>query len=84
MRTYGTIGFYTYKEYFKAGGNGFVIFGMAMMFLLAQLFASAGDYFLAQWQVYSFNISGKLIASTDLRPQLFILPIKNSFIANKL
>lgn len=51
MRTYGSVDLYVYKEYFKAGGRWYVALGVAMMFLLAQLFASAGDYFVAQWQV---------------------------------
>lgn len=49
MRTYGSVDCYVYKEYFKAGGKWCLIFKMGMMFLLAQLFASSGDYFVAQW-----------------------------------
>lgn len=51
MRTFGSVSFVVYKEYFKAGGNCFVIFIMGVMFLLAQLCASIGDYAIAQWYV---------------------------------
>lgn len=49
MRTYGSVECAVYKEYFKAGGNWCIIFNLGMMFLFAQFFASAGDYFVAQW-----------------------------------
>lgn len=49
MRTYGSVDLFVYKEYFKAGGNWCIIFNMACMYLLAQLFASGSDYFVAQW-----------------------------------
>jgi hypothetical protein len=38
-----------YKEYFKAGGNAFVIFVMFSMFALAQIAGSCADYWLTIW-----------------------------------
>ncbi|KAJ8920888.1 hypothetical protein NQ315_015681 [Exocentrus adspersus] len=49
MRTYGSVEFDNYKQYFSAGGNCCAIFIMVLLFLLAQALASGGDFFLAQW-----------------------------------
>ncbi|EFA04298.2 putative multidrug resistance-associated protein lethal(2)03659-like Protein [Tribolium castaneum] len=49
LRTQGSVECYIYKQYFKAGGKCWVIFGVVALFLGAQFFASTGDFFLASW-----------------------------------
>lgn len=48
-RAEGSIGMRIYKAYFKAGGGYFIVAIVLLFFLLAQLAASAGDYFLSYW-----------------------------------
>ncbi|XP_051160133.1 probable multidrug resistance-associated protein lethal(2)03659 [Leptopilina boulardi] len=48
-RTKGNVGGWVYGGYFRAGGNWCVIFFTCMLFILAQLAASGGDYFIAFW-----------------------------------
>lgn len=45
----GSLGFAVYKSYWKAGGGYFITFIILLSFLLAQGFASAGDFFLSYW-----------------------------------
>lgn len=52
QKSTGTIGAYVYKEYFRAGGNCCVIFMLFLLFLIAQLFASASDYFITYWYYF--------------------------------
>ncbi|CAG9860600.1 unnamed protein product [Phyllotreta striolata] len=49
MRTTGSVDFANYKAYFRAGANFCGIVCMIILFLLAQVIASGGDFFLAQW-----------------------------------
>lgn len=49
QRSTGSVGAYVYKAYLKAGGNWFIIFNVFLMFVLAQIAASAGDYFITYW-----------------------------------
>lgn len=49
QKSSGTVGGYVYKAYFKAGGNCCVIYTLFMLFVFAQVAASAGDYFLTYW-----------------------------------
>ncbi|KAG5892952.1 hypothetical protein JTB14_015003 [Gonioctena quinquepunctata] len=49
MRTTGSVDLVNYKEYFAAGANCCGIFIMILLFLLAQILASGGDFFLAKW-----------------------------------
>lgn len=49
QKSSGTVGGYVYKAYFKAGGNCCVIYLLFMLFVWAQIAASAGDYFLTYW-----------------------------------
>ncbi|CAH1183645.1 unnamed protein product [Phaedon cochleariae] len=49
IRTVGSVDFSNYVAYFRAGANCCGILLVILMFLLAQLLASSGDYFLAQW-----------------------------------
>lgn len=49
QRSTGSVGAYVYKAYFKAGGNFCVIFTLFFLFVLAQLFGSAADYFITYW-----------------------------------
>jgi hypothetical protein len=49
MRSSGHVGSWVYKGYLGAGVNccvGIVIF---VLFVLAQFFASAGDFFISEW-----------------------------------
>lgn len=48
-RTKGSVSSGVYKAYFAAGGNCCVIFTMFFSFVLAQIAASAGDYFITFW-----------------------------------
>ena len=48
-RAEGSIGMQIYKAYFKAGGGYCLVCIVLMFFLVAQLSASAGDYFLSYW-----------------------------------
>ncbi|XP_060518435.1 probable multidrug resistance-associated protein lethal(2)03659 [Cylas formicarius] len=45
----GTVNWSVYKTYILSGGNGCTIFLVLLTFLLAQAFASFGDYFLTYW-----------------------------------
>ena len=49
MRTKGNVGGWVYKGYFKAGGNWCVLFTIFLLCAGAQLAASGGDWFIAQW-----------------------------------
>ncbi|XP_062542390.1 probable multidrug resistance-associated protein lethal(2)03659 [Armigeres subalbatus] len=48
-RKEGSIGYGVYKSYFKASGGYIVITLLLMAFILSQLAASGGDYFLTYW-----------------------------------
>ncbi|XP_058066855.1 probable multidrug resistance-associated protein lethal(2)03659 [Anopheles bellator] len=45
----GSIGWDVYRAYFRASGGYFVVSAILFMFLLSQLCASGGDYFLTYW-----------------------------------
>lgn len=45
----GSIGLGLYKRYFSAGGGPFVLILTALAFVIAQISASCGDYFLSYW-----------------------------------
>uniref|UniRef100_A0A182KEI1 Multidrug resistance-associated protein lethal(2)03659 n=1 Tax=Anopheles christyi TaxID=43041 RepID=A0A182KEI1_9DIPT len=45
----GSIGYDVYKAYFNASGGNLVVGLILFMFLLSQLSASGGDYFLTYW-----------------------------------
>uniref|UniRef100_A0A182Q5F7 Uncharacterized protein n=1 Tax=Anopheles farauti TaxID=69004 RepID=A0A182Q5F7_9DIPT len=45
----GSIGYDVYRAYFKASGGNLVVALILFMFLLSQLSASGGDYFLTYW-----------------------------------
>lgn len=49
QKSTGSVGAYVYKAYFKAGGNCCVIFMLFFLFVMAQLFGSAADYFITYW-----------------------------------
>ena len=49
MRSSGHVGGWVYKGYFGAGGNCCIIFTIFVLFILAQFFASAGDFFISEW-----------------------------------
>ncbi|GLV41664.1 uncharacterized protein CBL_06893 [Carabus blaptoides fortunei] len=49
QRTKGHVSSAVYKAYFGAGGNVCVVFTMFLLFVVAQLLASAGDYFITFW-----------------------------------
>ncbi|XP_014296340.1 probable multidrug resistance-associated protein lethal(2)03659 [Microplitis demolitor] len=49
MRSKGSIGGHIYASYFKAGGNGCLIFMVLLLCILAQFAASSGDVFVAYW-----------------------------------
>lgn len=49
QKSTGSVGAYVYKAYFKAGGNCCVIFMLFFLFVAAQLFGSAADYFITFW-----------------------------------
>lgn len=48
-RTMGSVSTQVYKSYFKSGGNLCTIISLFLLFLLAQLAASSGDYFISHW-----------------------------------
>ncbi|XP_053594500.1 probable multidrug resistance-associated protein lethal(2)03659 [Microplitis demolitor] len=48
-RSRGSIGGHMYASYFKAGGNCCVLFILTLLFIVAQAFASVGDFFVAFW-----------------------------------
>lgn len=45
----GTVSGYVYRQYLSAGGNCFTVSLLLFQFILAQVAASAGDYFLTFW-----------------------------------
>ncbi|XP_055853123.1 probable multidrug resistance-associated protein lethal(2)03659 [Episyrphus balteatus] len=45
----GRIGLDLYKQYFRAAGGFLLFFVILMLFLVAQILASGGDYFLSYW-----------------------------------
>ncbi|XP_050098722.1 probable multidrug resistance-associated protein lethal(2)03659 [Anopheles aquasalis] len=45
----GSIGWDVYRAYFRAAGGHLIVLGILFMFLLSQLAASGGDYFLTYW-----------------------------------
>ncbi|XP_043284650.1 probable multidrug resistance-associated protein lethal(2)03659 [Venturia canescens] len=49
MRTKGSIGGHIYSSYLRAGGNWFVVIMVILLCAGAQLAASGGDYFIAEW-----------------------------------
>jgi len=49
MRTVGNVSGKVYTDYFRAGGNWYIIFIVAMLCIIAQFAASGSDFFLAQW-----------------------------------
>lgn len=48
----GTIKAKVYGEYFKSGGNWFMILMLVLSFLLSQSSANGGEYFLSYWYVF--------------------------------
>lgn len=48
----GTIKARIYGEYFKSGGNWFMILLLVLSFLLSQSSANGGEYFLSYWYYY--------------------------------
>ena len=48
-RAEGSIGMRIYRAYFKAGGGYCIVAIVLLFFLVAQMSASAGDYFLSYW-----------------------------------
>lgn len=52
QKSKGTVAGFVYKAYFKAGGNCCVITILFALFILAQICASAGDYFITYWYAY--------------------------------
>ncbi|XP_076255687.1 putative multidrug resistance-associated protein lethal(2)03659 isoform X3 [Rhynchophorus ferrugineus] len=49
QKSTGSVGMKIYAAYFKAGGNGFTIFIMFVLFLVAQVLGSGVDYFITVW-----------------------------------
>ena len=49
QRSSGHVGGWVYKGYFSAGGNCCVIFTIFILCVMAQFFASAGDFFISEW-----------------------------------
>lgn len=49
QKSTGSVGSYVYRAYFKAGGNCCIIFMLFFLFIVAQLFGSAADYFISYW-----------------------------------
>lgn len=49
QKSKGSVSAGVYKAYFGAGGNCCFIFFMFQLFVLAQVAASAGDYFITYW-----------------------------------
>lgn len=49
QKSIGSVGAYVYGAYFKAGGNCCIIFMLFFLFIAAQLFGSAADYFITYW-----------------------------------
>ena len=49
MRTVGNVSGKVYTDYFRAGGNWYITFIVAMLCIIAQFAASGNDFFLAQW-----------------------------------
>lgn len=45
----GSVASSVYKSYFKSAGNCCTLFCLFSLFVLAQLSASAGDYFISYW-----------------------------------
>lgn len=56
QKSKGTVAGFVYKAYFKAGGNCCVIATLFALFALAQIAASAGDYFITHWYVIIFVV----------------------------
>ena len=48
-KSVGSVSGYVYNTYLKSGGNYGIIFCVLMLFVLTQLAASAGDYFITFW-----------------------------------
>lgn len=48
-KSVGSVSGYVYSTYLKSGGNCCIIFTVLMLFILTQLAASAGDYFITFW-----------------------------------
>lgn len=48
-RSTGSVSAQVYKSYFRSGGHCCTIFIVFLLFVLAQLAASGGDYFLSYW-----------------------------------
>lgn len=51
QKSSGSVGAYVYRAYFKAGGNCCAILTLFSLFIIAQLFGSAADYFITYWYV---------------------------------
>ncbi|CAH0557608.1 unnamed protein product [Brassicogethes aeneus] len=49
QKSSGSVGAYVYKAYFSAGGNCCAIFTLFTLFIMAQIFGSAADYFITYW-----------------------------------
>jgi len=49
MRSTGSVAGKVYGNYFRAGGNWCIIFIITMLYILSQIAASGGDYFIARW-----------------------------------
>ncbi|XP_049822547.1 probable multidrug resistance-associated protein lethal(2)03659 isoform X1 [Aethina tumida] len=49
QKSSGSVGAYVYRAYFKAGGNCCAILTLFSLFIIAQLFGSAADYFITYW-----------------------------------
>ena len=49
MRTKGSIGGHIYSAYLNSGGNWCVVIIILLLCIGAQLAASGGDYFIAEW-----------------------------------
>lgn len=51
QKSSGSVGGYVYKAYLAAGSNCCITFCVFLLFIITQLAASAGDYFITYWYV---------------------------------
>uniref|UniRef100_A0A182NJ65 Multidrug resistance-associated protein lethal(2)03659 n=1 Tax=Anopheles dirus TaxID=7168 RepID=A0A182NJ65_9DIPT len=66
----GSIGYDVYRAYFKASGGNLVVALILFMFLLSQLSASGGDYFLTYWVNKAEESTGPAVTEEAARAML--------------
>lgn len=72
QKSQGAIGFKIYFNYFAACRNWALVFLMAFLFIVTQMFASLSDYWCSKWQVTFHHVNQFVNQLTIVNSKFFI------------